>query len=270
MPDWLRLGPLSNLGAHLRTRIIFKKIDSTLRGNVGPEVVATMAAFDCELALVTPAFPAAGRVVINGYLQVVEDTDFVPRELAACFHGIDVPVGLRDALCDDDLDAIVAEGLKRSERILWAGSAGLAAALARSLDAAAPPTLSFSPAAPIFCLGSNHAVTIEQQTRLIHHRAASLARRTSRPLFPRTPWLCAFDADTRRRPAFANSWKAPAGPWCSAVATPPRWSAALSTSAPSTCDGKSLPASPADCWSAAPSTASRWSPSPADSARRML
>jgi uncharacterized protein YgbK (DUF1537 family) len=168
----------------LRTSIIFKKIDSTLRGNVGPEVVAAMAAFGCDMALVTPAFPAAGRVVVNGYLQVVEDIGFVPRELAACFHGIDVPIALRDALCDDDLDAIVAEGLKRSERILWAGSAGLAGALARSLDPATPPTLSFSRAAPIFCLGSNHAVTLEQQARLLHQRAASLCAADTAPALP--------------------------------------------------------------------------------------
>jgi len=154
--------------------ILFKKIDSTLRGNVGTEVVAAMVAFACDLAVVTPAFPAMGRVVVSGYLQVVHESDFVPREVASCFRGLEAPIALRDALCDDDLDAIVAEGQRRPERILWAGSAGLAAALARSLGTGEPPMLPFVPAPPIFCLGSNHPVTLEQQARLVQHRAAAL------------------------------------------------------------------------------------------------
>jgi uncharacterized protein YgbK (DUF1537 family) len=155
----------------LRPRIIFKKIDSTLRGNVGSEVAAVMAAFHCKTAVVTPAFPAMGRVVERGYLRTA-DPAFEPCELAACFHGIDCPeMVLRDAVCDADLDAIVAEFIHQ-ERVLWAGSAGLAAALARSLGhtAAIAETHLRSPA--LFCLGSNHAVTLEQEERLVRHRAA--------------------------------------------------------------------------------------------------
>src|SRR5687767_2433999 len=42
----------------------FKKIDSTLRGHVALEMDALMRAVGTESALVCPAFPAQGRVVI--------------------------------------------------------------------------------------------------------------------------------------------------------------------------------------------------------------
>lgn len=45
---------------------VYKKIDSTLRGNVGAELDAVMDAFDSGLALVVPAFPAMGRVTLQG------------------------------------------------------------------------------------------------------------------------------------------------------------------------------------------------------------
>ena len=157
----------------LRPRILFKKIDSTLRGNVGSEVAAAMAAFDCKTAVVTPAFPATGRVVERGYLRTAEG-DFVPRELAACFHGIACPgIELHDAVCDADLDAIVARFIHR-ERVLWAGSAGLAAALARSLGNTAANGGACLRSAALFCLGSHHAVTLEQEERLVRHRAATM------------------------------------------------------------------------------------------------
>jgi D-threonate/D-erythronate kinase len=156
----------------INPRIVFKKIDSTLRGSVGPEVAVTMAVFGCDLAIVNPACPAMGRLVEGGYLRVAGELGFVPRELAACFRGDRFQ--LRDATCDADLDAIVSEGQGSQVRVLWAGSAGLAAALARAIANGAARTLAFSPAPPIFCLGSNHAVTLEQQHRLIDERAAVL------------------------------------------------------------------------------------------------
>jgi uncharacterized protein YgbK (DUF1537 family) len=177
----------------LRPRILFKKIDSTLRGNVGPEVAATLAAFACDVAVVTPAFPAMGRTVAGGYLSVAGPQGFIPLEVAACFHGQAphvpchaqpgalsraIATGARfvlaDAACDADLDAIVREGLTLRCRVLWAGSAGLSAALARATGVSAPGRPAPSAAAVVFCLGSNHAVTLEQQHRLLHHRRAAL------------------------------------------------------------------------------------------------
>jgi hypothetical protein len=48
----------------------FKKIDSTLRGHVGLEIDALMRAVGVRSALVCPAFPAQGRVVIERLLLI--------------------------------------------------------------------------------------------------------------------------------------------------------------------------------------------------------
>lgn len=57
-----------------------KKIDSTLRGNLGGELEAMMAAHGCRLAVVAPAYPAAGRHTRDGrcYVHgvVLDQTEF--------------------------------------------------------------------------------------------------------------------------------------------------------------------------------------------------
>jgi uncharacterized protein YgbK (DUF1537 family) len=184
--------------AGVESRILFKKIDSTLRGNVGMEVALAAEAFACDAAIVTPAFPAMNRIVEAGRLRVA-GAQFAPIEMAAfwraqglaCHHvspeGLDAALasGARfvsvDAASDADLDAIVRRGLGSARRILWAGSAGLASALARVGQASWPalpkagqeacPTN--ARAMPVlFCLGSDHAVTLEQERNLIAARGA--------------------------------------------------------------------------------------------------
>ena len=49
---------------------VYKKIDSTFRGNIGPELEAILDVFSSALAVLTPAFPPAGRTVRDGVLLV--------------------------------------------------------------------------------------------------------------------------------------------------------------------------------------------------------
>jgi len=49
---------------------IYKKIDSTFRGNIGAELDAILDVFPSPLAVLTPAFPPAGRAVRDGVLLV--------------------------------------------------------------------------------------------------------------------------------------------------------------------------------------------------------
>jgi uncharacterized protein YgbK (DUF1537 family) len=50
---------------------LYKKIDSTLRGQVGAELHATLESWRAPaIAIVCPAFPALGRTVVDGELQV--------------------------------------------------------------------------------------------------------------------------------------------------------------------------------------------------------
>lgn len=50
--------------------IVYKKVDSTLRGQIGAELDATLDACGLPLAVLCPAFPAQGRTLIGGVLQV--------------------------------------------------------------------------------------------------------------------------------------------------------------------------------------------------------
>lgn len=63
--------------AHNEAVVLAKRIDSTLRGNLGPEIEAALAAVDESgrwtapaLAVVVPAFPESQRIAVGGYLLV--------------------------------------------------------------------------------------------------------------------------------------------------------------------------------------------------------
>ena len=61
-------------------RVVYKKIDSTLRGNIGEELQVAVAAMASEKVVVAPAFPAVGRTTVDGILLVnvvpVAETQF--------------------------------------------------------------------------------------------------------------------------------------------------------------------------------------------------
>ena len=137
----------------------------------------------------TPAFPAMGRTVESGALRVsgaaFDPLDLASYWLAQGLSGCDhmapsgVPAAFAagrrflsvDAATDRDLDAIAAAGLASDRRVLWAGSAGLASALARALPRGPrepPPRTRHS--AVLFCIGSDHSVTLEQRRGLLAAR----------------------------------------------------------------------------------------------------
>lgn len=47
-------------------RLIYKKMDSTLRGNLGQEINGVLDAFHFDAAFIAPAFPRIGRTTVNG------------------------------------------------------------------------------------------------------------------------------------------------------------------------------------------------------------
>ena len=51
-------------------RLPYKKIDSTLRGNLGPELDGLLDGLEMDRALVAPAFPATGRTTVDGIHMV--------------------------------------------------------------------------------------------------------------------------------------------------------------------------------------------------------
>jgi uncharacterized protein YgbK (DUF1537 family) len=173
---------------------VFKKIDSTLRGNTGLEVAAALESFHCDAAVVCPAFPRMNRVVEGGFLRVTSAPEFAPIDVAgrlerqaghAYVHtrpgdiAAVLATGARfvsvDAASDLDLEQIAAAILPMGRRILWAGSAGLASALARLLGEACGPHPAPARSGPaLFCIGSDHPVTRAQQAALLAERPALL------------------------------------------------------------------------------------------------
>ena len=55
------------LSSELAIENIYKKIDSTLRGNVGAEVIGILEATDKDAAIIAPAYIEEGRTTIGGF-----------------------------------------------------------------------------------------------------------------------------------------------------------------------------------------------------------
>jgi len=171
-------------------RLVFKKIDSLLRGNPGLEIRTALDAFGCDVAIVTPAYPELGRTVWDGHLHVTGDAAWKPIDVALLLGSEHTkPECLADALRDGaryisvdatsntDLSLIVDEGLRSGRRVLWAGSGGLASALAETLFGAA---IQHAPREPqtlpvLFCIGSDHPVTATQLTNLGERHAVCVS-----------------------------------------------------------------------------------------------
>ena len=65
----------------LGVKIIYKKIDSTLRGNIGAELDAVLDELGLRAAILSPAFPATGRTTVNGR-QLVKGIPLAETEFA--------------------------------------------------------------------------------------------------------------------------------------------------------------------------------------------
>lgn len=61
---------------------IYKKVDSTFRGNPGIELEAVMDALDSNLAVLAPSFPDNGRCMVNGYLKILPVSDGIKHDEA--------------------------------------------------------------------------------------------------------------------------------------------------------------------------------------------
>ena len=115
--------------------IVFKKVDSRLKGHVADEVGVFAARAGRSRALVAPAIPAQGRTVVEGRLTgagVAEPID-VAATVAASGLALEVP----DTRVDADFDGPLGGALDEPPALL-VGAAGLAAAVARRLARGAP------------------------------------------------------------------------------------------------------------------------------------
>lgn len=152
----------------LHPRRWYKKVDSTLRGNLGAEIDALLDVLDLPNALICPAFPAQRRGLRAGLLVIdppAANPPHLPSLLArqsrypvAAFDLSQVRAGaaslaeriaaarhnarllICDALDDADLAIILDAAALAAPETLLCGSAGLAGALAPRLAATLPAT----------------------------------------------------------------------------------------------------------------------------------
>ncbi|MCC6791961.1 MAG: four-carbon acid sugar kinase family protein [Thermomicrobiales bacterium] len=180
--------------------LIYKKLDSALRGHLRAELLTAMAALGHRRAIVCPALPVEGRTTVGGRQYVhgvpLERSSFggpgVTSDLVEIFAGTGGPppvatIGLDalrspaqpdrvpregiiaiDAERDGDLDQIVCLAAAAQVRLL-AGSAGLAHAIARAgigRPTKAPPPWRPAGGRPILMIvGTRHAATARQIER---------------------------------------------------------------------------------------------------------
>lgn len=172
---------------------LVKKIDSTLRGNPGAEVMAMQRITGAKAVIIAPAFPAAGRItregkcLVNGVLLTETEfasdpkTPITSADVGALFIGhsqniipAQLPVALSnaraqapallvvDAQTDADLDDIITHAMQASERPLLVGSAGLCDALSRRLAPQKQPVV-------LAVVGSMSEIAQKQVSIAAHH-----------------------------------------------------------------------------------------------------
>lgn len=187
-------------------RIFYLKVDSTLRGRLRASLEGIRARTSGCLAVVCPAFPANGRMVIDGRVRVGGESrqtvraafefgndptaidlsltqlrigsQFLARQLGI-LHDRGVRALLADAETDSDLDCLAEAVLNSAAPVIPIGSAGLAAALARRIAAPLPGRFSTVHEAlsrfrqhPVLALvGSRHDASRAQVRCLIEHAA---------------------------------------------------------------------------------------------------
>ncbi|KRC51945.1 hypothetical protein ASE16_02430 [Leifsonia sp. Root227] len=169
--------------------ILYKTVDSTLRGNLNSEVTAALSASGRRTAVIAPAFPSEGRTTV-GAVQLlwgvpVDKTSFAndvshparESDLRVIFPTAvvwepgaqPIPDGivLVNASTDADLDTLVSQvGLM--DDVLWVGSPGIAAGLARAVTAPSTPhSVSLAASRVLTVVGSQNPTSRSQLDRLL-------------------------------------------------------------------------------------------------------
>lgn len=204
---------VQHFAAQLQQGWLFKKIDSTLRGNVGAETAAALHASGKRLALVAPAVPRLGRTTREGKVWVnqrlLTDTEFAsdpktpilsPRVLdqmqidgteidlptlrsdrldavLAAAHGVVVV----DAENEADLARLITAAARLAEKPLLVGAAGLSDALGAAL--------SVRPSRPVLAVVGSMSSSAQQQiATLLKQRAVEIVDVDIRQLFQQPAW----------------------------------------------------------------------------------
>ncbi|HEY1766731.1 MAG TPA: four-carbon acid sugar kinase family protein [Terracidiphilus sp.] len=166
--------------------LLFKKVDSAGRGPIGAEVLALHRALGTRAVLLAPAFPAAGRTVRGGILEVRDECGLVAQvDLRAWFAPEIGPAMVTISAADEVAPALAGgktvlvcnsaaqsdlEALARAagslQGLLYAGSAGLARAISSLHTVAAPAVPAPAAARTLVITGTLHRITALQLAAL--------------------------------------------------------------------------------------------------------
>lgn len=93
----------------LNLELFYKKIDSTLRGNIAVETLAMIEVLEWDAAVIIPAFPSEGRITVGGY-HLLKGIPIERTELARDVHSpifeSHIPTLLRSQLSDEQKDLV--------------------------------------------------------------------------------------------------------------------------------------------------------------------
>ncbi|MEM2004717.1 MAG: four-carbon acid sugar kinase family protein [Zestosphaera sp.] len=191
---------------HYDDILLYKKIDSTLRGNVTEEIRGLFDSVQPDLVIFAPAYPKQGRTTIRGVHLVngipVDQTFFgrdprtpvkssyIPSFFSNAFEKLYTHVFLEDLRSgefrsrlnaykvisfdvenENDLKTIVESLTEFNGRVLWVGSAGLSETLAYNVIVGSPagkPTL--------LVVGSLNDVTRRQLASFIEKFSCKLVK----------------------------------------------------------------------------------------------
>jgi uncharacterized protein YgbK (DUF1537 family) len=181
--------------------LLYKKTDSTMRGNIGGELSALSAALPGRSVVYSPAYPRMGRTVSEGILFVhgipVSDTEFahdplnpvrrsfIPeilrsqndeRHFPLCIEEVDPgKLALRESavlLCNGNSDEQIQQAarfvLDHRDQVIAAGPAAFAASLAGLLSERASVALPEITTC-LIVNGSRHPISIEQVRHAVEH-----------------------------------------------------------------------------------------------------
>jgi 3-dehydrotetronate 4-kinase len=185
--EWLR-----ELGARNVYFKICSTFDSTPQGNIGPVADALLDDLGAVFAVVTPAYPANGRTVVNGHLFVggiplsessmarhpltpMRDSNLVRvlQQQTERRVGLLGEEGLTYAIADATDDADLLDlGARFHDLPLLVGGSGLAHGLAHSFGRTGSAAAAHPEGPAIVLAGSLSDATREQITRMSEHYPA--------------------------------------------------------------------------------------------------
>ena len=134
---------VATTAAQFHPWLIYKKTDSTLRGNIAAEFRALLDALPGRSLLYAPAYPEMGRTVRDGHLFVhgtpVHQTSFAEDPLNPVHSSeirkmmADIPVTVLDGESPSDLAAAANKVIQQDPTPIASGPASFAGAIAASL-----------------------------------------------------------------------------------------------------------------------------------------